>query len=389
MKNQFFAFIKPSDEEFRELWNSCIFTFDANILLNFYRYKNETTNSFFDLLENLADRVQLTYQATCEYFDNRLDIISKQEKTYSEVRDAIQKQIEDPLQNQRNHPHINNELLIEFVLVAEKVKNELDERSKEYSQRISEDDILNKIVKIFDEKIGESFSDEKLDEIYIEGDKRYNENIPPGFEDKSKGGTRQYGDLVLWYQMIEISKSTNKDIIFVTDDEKKDWVYIHLGRTISPLPALQNEFFKLTGRKFYIYTAVGFMEFASKFLRKEISEEAIEEVRNIQEENKIISFYEPIQNEIEDPKEHLTDEDIDKYLETAIRRLENEQGWTELASLGVYLNRKTPIDYRSLGYPSLRRFIETRGLFDVKMLQKSPNAKAVDTAFVRLKTYDK
>jgi len=388
MKNHFFAFIKPSEQEFRDLWNTCVFSFDANILLNFYRYKSETTNTFFDLLENLSDRVKLTHQAATEYFENRLDVISEQEKAYSEVRDAIQKQIEEPLQNQRKHPHISPELYQELTSATEKVKNELEERSQEYSQRISEDDILDKIIAIFDEKIGAAFSEERLDEIYIEGDKRYSENIPPGFKDKQKGGVRQYGDLVLWYQMIEISKSENNDIIFITDDEKEDWLYIHKGKTISPLPALQNEFFALTGKKFYIYTAYRFIEFASKFLQKDVSEEAIEEVKNLQEESNSPLLSEQEEYNVTYEETRLNDDLIDGYLTTAIRRVENENGWAELAPLGVYLIRNTPIDYRRLGFQSLRRFIESRGLFEVKALQKSPNAKAVDTAFVRLKIND-
>lgn len=381
MKDKFFAYIKPSEQEFIELWNSCIFTFDANILLNFYRYKSETTNTFFELLENFSDRVVLTYQAALEYFENRLDVISEQEKAYSEVRDAIQKQVEEPLQNQRKHPHMISELYEELTNVTEKVKKELDERSKEYSKKVSDDDILNKIASIFNGKISDCFSEERLDEIYIDGDKRYSENIPPGFKDKQKGGTKQYGDLVLWHQMIEISKNKNSDLIFITDDEKEDWLYIHKGKTISPLPELQNEFFKLTGNKIYIYTAYRFIEFASKLLRKDVSEEAIEEVKNLQEENKVAEEY-----DFTTPEELLTDDFIDSCLASAIKRVENENGWAELAPLGVYLIRNTPIDYRRLGFPSLRKFIESRNLFDVKALQKSPNAKAVDTIFVRIKS---
>lgn len=385
MKDKFFAFIKPKEQEFEELWKSCIFTFDANILLNFYRYKSETTNTFFDLLDNFSDRVMLTYQAGTEYFENRLDVISEQEKAYSEVRVSIEKHVEDPLQSQKKHPHISPELYAELAAVTEKVKNELDKRSKEYSQRISQDDILDKIISIFQGKISEAFPDERLDEIYIEGDKRYSENIPPGFKDQNKGGIRRFGDLVLWYQMIEIAKEKETDLIFITDDEKEDWLYIHKGKTISPLPALQYEFFNLTGRKFYIYTAYRFIEYASKLLQKAVSEEAIEEVKNFQEESKIATALEEKDHDFTHEADGLLDEEIDYYLTTAIKSVENESGWAELAPLGLYLLRRTPIDYRKLGFQSLRKFIESRDLYEVKALQKSPNAKNVDTIYVRSK----
>jgi hypothetical protein len=379
MKKDFFSYIKPSEDEFRELWNTSVFSFDANILLNFYRYKNETTNDFFELLKKLKDRIIITYQASSEYFDNRLDVISEQEKAYSEVRDAIQKQIEEPLQHQRKHPHINSDLLDEFTKVASNVKDELNNRSEEYSQRISNDDILDRIVTVFDSKVGKPFDDERLEQIYHEGDKRYNENVPPGFKDKQKGGTRQFGDLVLWYQLMEISKEQSKDLIFITDDEKEDWLYLHKGKIISPLPALQKEFNIVTGRKFYLYSAYRFIEFAGKYLNTEVKEETIEEVKNLQEEsNVIVATDNPVD-------ELLTDEMIDNYLATAIRAVEDESGWADLAPLGVYLIKYTPINYRQYGFLSLRRFIESREMFETKVIQKSPNARAVDTALVRLK----
>lgn len=131
MKNEFFPFIRPSEQEFHEIWNSCVFTFDANILLNFYRYKAETTITFFSLLEKLKERSQVTWQACQEYFDNRLDVISEQEKAYSEVRDSLQRSIEEPLQNQRKHPYISSELLEELSSISLKIKDELNARSKE------------------------------------------------------------------------------------------------------------------------------------------------------------------------------------------------------------------------------------------------------------------
>lgn len=383
MKEHFFAFIKPTEDQYKEIWSSCIFTFDANILLNFYRYKNDTTNTFFDLLEKLKERIYLTNQASLEYFKNRLDVISEQEKAYSEVKDSILKHIEEPLQHQRKHPHINIELLDEFKLVSNKIKSELEDRSKEYSQRLSNDEILKKVINLFDKKVGIQYAEELLNEIYLEGDKRYNENIPPGFKDKNKGGIRQFGDLILWFQIIDLAKEIDKNIVFVTDDEKEDWLYIHKGRTISLLPELQNEFQQKTSKKIYIYNAQQFYEYASKLLNSNVDEETIEEVRTLREENKITSS-ESFQNETI----ILQDEDIDNHILKGIRTVENDQGWAELAPLGLYLIRHTPINYRNYGYYSLRRFIESRKRFETKFIQRSPNAKNVDSGFVRLKTED-
>jgi|GEM_PF-1550810 len=374
MRKEFFAFIRPTDQEIKEVWKSCIFTFDANILLNFYRYTNETTSVFFQLLDKLIGKIQITHQACDEYFENRLNVISEQEHAYSEVKDALERNVEEPLMNARKHPHINDHLLNELTATTKKVKEELDLRSQEYAKKISNDDILERILKIFNSKVGKVFDEERLLKIYQEGEKRYNENIPPGFKDKKKGGIRQFGDLVLWHQMIELSKEHKSDLIFITDDEKDDWLHIHNGKTIGALPALQNEFFKLTGKKIYLYTASRFIEKAGEYLNADVAKQAIEEVRNLQEEKKLDSF-----------SSFLADEEIDFYLLQAIHELENENGWADLAVLGFHLLKYTPINYKKLGFQSLRQFIESRNLFETKAIQKSPSAKAVDAVFVKRK----
>lgn len=119
------------------MWNECIFTFDANILLNFYRYKTESTNTFFDFLGKLNERIFITHQACQEYFDRRLDVISEQEKAYSEISNSLEASIESPLHNTRKHPYISHKLLEELTVVSKKVKDELNARSKEYSQRLT------------------------------------------------------------------------------------------------------------------------------------------------------------------------------------------------------------------------------------------------------------
>ena len=81
----------------------------------------------------------------------------------------------------------------------------------------------------------------------------------------------------------------------------------------------------------------------------------------------------------------LTEQEINQYLSSGIRAIRDEKGWAELASLGLFLIRRTPVNYRALGFPTLRRFIESLPLFEVKVIQKSSYAKKADTAYVRIR----
>ncbi|MDF7811392.1 PIN domain-containing protein [Hymenobacter sp. YC55] len=285
---QFFYLIQPSTEELAELWDDCIFTFDTNILLNFYRYKTETTNNFFEILAKLKEKSCMAHQAIEEYLGRRLDVISEQGKTYSDFISDLQNVIEQPLTNSRRHPYISHELLDEFLKSVSSVKAELTDRNQKYSKRLTDDEILSRIINLFEEKVGEPFSDTKLIDHYKEADKRYKDKIPPGFEDIKKEGNRKYGDYILWLQIIDISLASGKNIVFVSDDEKKDWILSHKGKKIGLLPELRKEFNILTGKKIHIYNASQFLDFAGKTLGTQVPEEAIKDVKSFQTESRPI-----------------------------------------------------------------------------------------------------
>jgi hypothetical protein len=64
--------------------------------------------------------------------------------------------------------------------------------------------------------------------------------------------------------MIEKAKTDQKPIIFVTDDGKSDWWYIHHGRKIGPHPELVEEFLAATGQQFHIYELLQFLRYAAE-----------------------------------------------------------------------------------------------------------------------------
>jgi hypothetical protein len=51
---------------------------------------------------------------------------------------------------------------------------------------------------------------------------RYANEIPPGYQDSAKPDNG-IGDLLIWFQIIEVGKSLNKNVIFVTGETKSDW----------------------------------------------------------------------------------------------------------------------------------------------------------------------
>jgi hypothetical protein len=51
MRTTFSHYYVPSDKDFAKLWDEAIFAFDANVLLNLYRYTDQTCAVLMSLME--------------------------------------------------------------------------------------------------------------------------------------------------------------------------------------------------------------------------------------------------------------------------------------------------------------------------------------------------
>jgi hypothetical protein len=280
MKNIYTGYCKKTPHEIIKMWDAGLITYDANVLLNLYRYSEETKKEILRLIEKLSSKNFLTYQAGLEFHKNRFEVISEQENAYKDFYNSLTK-IEDELNTRSRHPFLSEKLQKKFSTTLSEVKEEIKGNEKYYGDLIVTDEIYNDIHRIFENKIENSFSDDVLIKIYEEGKKRYEKKIPPGFEDeKDKEANRQYGDLVIWKQIIIKAKETKKSIILITDERKKDWWWkLKNGKVIGPRQELVEEIYKEANVDFYIYSTERFLEYGLTYLKEKSNPKAVEEVK--------------------------------------------------------------------------------------------------------------
>lgn len=282
MQNKIWEYLIPSLEEKESLWNECIFIFDTNVLLNLYRYTSNTRDTLLAAFDDLKERIWLPYQVAYEYAKDRFDVIYETVEKYKKL-DKLEKDLIDQyILELRVKPSDQaiKELQdsINAWITAQKKKNLLVTQA-------SDDQILEKLLLIFDGKVGDPFSKEELEAIRLEGKERYEKQIPPGFCDakKEKGGIENnaYGDLIVWKEILAVSSKTHKNIIFVTHDQKDDWWSKSKGRTIGPRVELRTEFSKMTGQKFYMYSMEMFLEQYSSHKGQAADKSVIDEVADM------------------------------------------------------------------------------------------------------------
>ncbi len=306
MKDQFPGYYQRSEEERETLWQDGLFVLDANVLLNPYRYSEETRKELFRILRGVQERLWIPHQAAEEFHRNRLEVIRGQKGAYAEVRkslSAAQKQIEDKVNAvDMALGRVTKSLLKKVkeafdTLLAEARQLESDSGAKSVPESYSpnRDDIWQEVIDIMEGNVSERLSDERMEELRREGPRRYASEVPPGYEDANKPGERKYGDLILWFQIIEKALEAQKPILLVTDDRKEDWWIRSGGTAVEPHPDLANEMNREVGVLFHMMLPLDFLKWAGPKLNQEISQaaaEEIEELRSLEEPSEALGVSE-------------------------------------------------------------------------------------------------
>jgi PIN domain-containing protein len=289
MKDLFPGYYRPTQEEFDEMWQNGVFVPDANVLLNLYRCSPDTSSTLLDLFSQFSDRLWLPHQVAKEFLSHRMGVISSHAGAYRKATDSLRKlpdAISGQLSDFRRHPYIKvGEIVDRLKQAVEEVVSNLEQQSKDHPDLLAddpmEDEIKAKVTTLFAGSVGAPYKADRLSAIYKDGKDRYEKRIPPGYKDEKKPEDSKFGDLVLWMQILDYAKQHKKTILFITDDGKEDWWWLHEGRTIGPRPELVAGMADEAGVLFYMYSPERFMEEARSRLNRDVSDEAIREVREV------------------------------------------------------------------------------------------------------------
>lgn len=242
-----------------------IITFDANILLNLYRYEDRTRDNVLSLFQNIKSsetlELWLSHQAALEFNDNRYSVKNNRQQGFNEVRSMFTKftKCVSGLSKIGGKTSNLDMLRKSLSIHIDTVNNVLSKYAEEVKAESAngKDKIYDKVFDIFSGHVGEPFNVEELEELYIKGKERYFNKVPPGFEDSNKSNIKsyagvsidsRYGDLIMWFQLIKKAEKSNKPLILVTEDLKGDWMSKDFQRV---RPELINEHLLRSGQMFY------------------------------------------------------------------------------------------------------------------------------------------
>jgi hypothetical protein len=286
VRGEFFEYYRPTDAEFDAMWADAYIVIDTNVLLSLFRFKHSTSMEVLNVLEQLAEKLWMPFQIGHEFHENRFNVISAAEQAYSKIDQALDKGLSDALTHLRK---LEGDYRIHPVLsVAERIealqgffmeqRTSIEALKKEHPPERTLAVILDRVTELYKGRVGDSLSKDEVQKLTIEGKRRYDAKIPPGYKDCDKDDSKRYGDLSIWMQIIKFASAKKRPVIFVTEDIKEDWWHRIAGKTIGPRPELRREMYQEAGVPFYMYTLTGFLELAKVRQGRGISDESIKEV---------------------------------------------------------------------------------------------------------------
>ena len=95
MKNVIKEYIEYSDKEKKDLWEIAIFVFDTNVLLNLYRYSNNTRKQLINAISKLKPRIWMPYQVAYEFCKDRYKVLDESNRRFDDIEKDANKLADD------------------------------------------------------------------------------------------------------------------------------------------------------------------------------------------------------------------------------------------------------------------------------------------------------
>ena len=210
---------------------------DANVLLDLYRYHENTRNSLLTCIESFKGRLWISRQAAQEFFRNRFKVIVSSSKGFNQATDeliklrkAVSAATEQLQGNRLLSTEISGKLGDELTGALDKATGSINEASSKHPNYLLSDPILDTLLTLFAGAVGDPFSEDQIKALRPEADTRRKNKVPPGYLDEDKDADRPFGDFFLWRQILDHAKKIGQPMLFVTSERKDDWWERHPDR---------------------------------------------------------------------------------------------------------------------------------------------------------------
>lgn len=246
---------------------------DTNFLLAAYQSRNVTIDEVKKVLKRLSkdNRLIVPEQVVLEFSKNRQRVILEQIEKIDDEMNKIynpQKEMKTFMPAAETSTEIIDaqEKREDLFKASQEYRNSLKKVKEKILALINHDDYFE-FIKELCRKSFYPYSKSK-DMLREEGLKRISLGIKPGTNEDKSDPT---GDYIIWSEMMTLKQN----VIFVSNDQKKDWIYKNnKNQQIGVDQTLLSEFVSVTGGKYFVHvTPKEFIKFLVPTLEKAVEED--------------------------------------------------------------------------------------------------------------------
>ena len=274
----------PSSSDYGTVLTAGLVAFDANVLLNLYRYTTEARDDLLAIMGALEDRLWVPNQVLVEFWRNREIVLQDPRdtnKTIEEIeniRDRARREIRTWV-NRVSLPGEQTDELITaldagFKTVVDQIDRFADSSAQGTARDTDNDDVLSALEGVLRGKVGPPLDDDALRAAHEEGLRRVEQRIPPGYMDKQKEDEGAAGDYMVWEQLLLEASERQCDVLFVTADAKEDWWRRESGESRGPRIELVNELRERCGSRLFMLRPPSLLIHAGPVLSITVREES-------------------------------------------------------------------------------------------------------------------
>lgn len=294
----------PSSMDIQKALQSGMVALDTNILLNLYRYNEKTVDDLLRVLEVASDRLFVPHQVVREFWRNRQSVISSLGSASKEAQSALSKNAastKDALTRWARSVALPEETRASLEKDVDEFYTSLRGRVDGDVSRVSahaptsEDGLLQRLEGLLDGVVGPALSAEAWEEAVQEGQRRVENQIPPGYmdadkldSDLSEGAS---GDYLVWHQLlIEGSRRAEEvtpglDLVLVTADTKEDWWNrAARGSVVGPRRELVEEYLHEVGGRLFLLEPADLIKRSVAAFKVETSLESLQDIERVRAE---------------------------------------------------------------------------------------------------------
>lgn len=275
--DKIFSFDYKSYNETKE---NCLFVIDTNILFVPFQTSKKGLSDIKRIFERLKsnERLYIPARVVREFAKNRGENLATIYRKAEEANDRLNKINIDlgsfPILSENENYRIAKEIEKEIVGKIDNLRDNL-KNLKEDIKKWNWDDPVSELYRtIFTNEIIVE-TQKPNEEIEKDLEFRIEHQIAPGFKDSNKID-KGIGDLIIWQTILEIGKSKNNHITFVSNEKKSDWFHSEYRTSLYPKFELFDEFRRITDG--FSINIINFEEF---LISQDATEDTIIEIREL------------------------------------------------------------------------------------------------------------